>query len=110
MSKPPHSGEHHHNDHPADHDHHHDHPYDWHSREYVSGWADKQDRQESDREEQFRLLAQAIPFDKTLAIKILDVGAGYGALTRFLLNYFPNATAVCQDGSEEMIAIGRERM
>ena len=110
MSKTPHSAEHHGHDHHPDHDHHHDHPHDWHSREYVSGWAEKQGRQESDREEQFRLLAQAIPFDKTVAIKILDVGAGYGALTRFLLNYFPNATAVCQDGSEEMIALGRERM
>jgi ubiquinone/menaquinone biosynthesis C-methylase UbiE len=110
MSKPPHSGEHHHNDHHADPDHHHEHPHDWDSHEYVSGWAEKQDRQESDRAEQFRLLAQAIPYDKTLAIKILDVGAGYGALTRFLLNYFPNSTAVCQDGSGEMIALGRERM
>ena len=55
-------------------------------------------------------MAKTIPYDKTLAIKILDVGAGYGALTQFLLNYFSNATAVCQDGLEEMIALGRERM
>jgi SAM-dependent methyltransferase len=51
------------------------------------------------------------PFPRqTLPIKILDVGAGYGALTQFMLKYFFNATAVCQDGSEEMIALGRERM
>jgi len=105
MSKPPDSAEHYH-----DHEHHHDQPHDWHSSEYVSGWAEKQDRQESDRQEQFRLMAKTIPYDKTLSIKVLDVGVGYGALTQFLLKYFSNATAVCQDGSEEMIALGRERM
>jgi SAM-dependent methyltransferase len=38
------------------------------------------------------------------------LGAGYGALTHFLLRYFPKATVVCQDGSEEMAKLGRERM
>ncbi len=84
--------------------------HDWHSSEYVSEWAEKQDLKEIDREEQFRLLAETIPYDKQLPIRILDVGAGYGALTRFLLNHFPNATAVCQDGSDEMITLGRTRM
>ena len=110
MSKSPHSSEHgHHHEH-GDHAHDHDHPHDWHSSEYVSSWAEKQDRQESDRQQQFRLLAEAIQYDKTLPIKILDVGADYGALTQFLLKYFSNATAVCQDGSEEMIVLGRQRM
>ena len=62
------------------------------------------------RQEPFRVLAQTIPYDKNLPIRILDVGAGYGALTQFLLGYFPNATAVLQDGSEEMAKIGQERM
>jgi len=31
-------------------------------------------------------------------------------LTKFLLKSFPNATAVCQDGSEQMAKLGRERM
>ena len=62
------------------------------------------------RQEPFRVLAQTIPYDKNLPIRILDVGAGYGALTQFLLSQFPNATAVCQDGSEEMAKIGQERM
>ena len=41
------------------------------------------------------------------AIQILDVGAGYGALAQFLLEQFPNATVLCQDGSEEMAELGR---
>lgn len=55
-------------------------------------------------------MAETIPYDKQLPIKILDVGAGYGALTQFLLNSFPNTTAVCQDGSEEMMKLGHQRM
>jgi cyclopropane fatty-acyl-phospholipid synthase-like methyltransferase len=40
----------------------------------------------------------------------LDLGAGYGALAQFLLKHFPNARALCQDGSEEMAKLGRQRM
>jgi ubiquinone/menaquinone biosynthesis C-methylase UbiE len=82
----------------------------WDSEDYVAQWAERQATREAGREEAFRLMADAIPYDKKLPIRILDVGAGYGALTRFLLERFPNATAVCQDGSEEMMKLGSERM
>jgi ubiquinone/menaquinone biosynthesis C-methylase UbiE len=91
--------------HSLEHDHHN-----WHSGDYVSKWAEGQDRKEKDRQEPFRVLAKTIPYDKKLPIRILDVGAGYGALTQFLLSYFPKATAVCQDGSEKMAKLGQERM
>ncbi len=84
--------------------------HDWASLEYVSHWAEGQDKKEALRQEPFRILAQTIPNDKGQSIKILDVGAGYGALTQFLLNQFSNATAVCQDGSQEMIKVGHQRM
>ena len=50
------------------------------------------------------------PNGQKASIRILDVGAGYGALAQFLLKYFSNATAVCQDGSDEMAKLGRKRM
>jgi SAM-dependent methyltransferase len=84
--------------------------HDWSSKEYVRDWAMRQDRYEEEREPQFQMIADAIPFTRDAAIRILDVGAGYGALAQFLLERFPNATAVCQDGSEEMAALGRRRM
>ena len=56
------------------------------------------------------MIADAIPFARDAAIEILDVGAGYGALTQFLLEQFPAATALCQDGSDEMAKLGRRRM
>ena len=99
MADAPHSSHHHRHDH-----------HDWDSPDYVSDWASGQDQKEKARQEPFRVLAQTIPYDKQLPIRILDVGAGYGALTQFLLSQFPNATAVCQDGSEEMAKLGQERM
>lgn len=93
----------------SSHEHRHDH-HDWDSPKYVSDWAAGQDRKERARQEPFQVLAETIPYDKSLPIRILDVGAGYGALTQFLLNRFPNATAVCQDGSKEMAKLGQERM
>ncbi|HTN71560.1 MAG TPA: class I SAM-dependent methyltransferase [Methylomirabilota bacterium] len=98
MSKSSHSSEH-------SHDHH-----DWDSEKYVSNWAEGQDKKEDQRQEPFQVMARTIPYDKNLSIRILDVGAGYGALTQALLNYFPNATAICQDGSKEMAKLGQERM
>ncbi len=89
--------------------HKHD-DHDWESSEYVSHWAEGQDKKEALRQEAFRVMAQTIPYEKGQPINILDVGAGYGALTQFLLGYFPNATAICQDGSQEMIKMGRQRM
>jgi SAM-dependent methyltransferase len=93
----------------GDHDHQHD-PHHWESADYVADWAKGQDRKEANRAQAFQVLADAIPYEKTLPIRILDLGAGYGALTKFLLEHFPSATAICQDGSEEMARLGRERM
>jgi ubiquinone/menaquinone biosynthesis C-methylase UbiE len=84
--------------------------HDWESSDYVAGWAKRQESREAGRQEAFRVLAETIPYEKKAAIKILDLGAGYGGLAQFLLRRFPNATAVCQDGSAEMAKLGRERM
>jgi tRNA (cmo5U34)-methyltransferase len=102
----------HSSDHKHDHDRdHHDHdPHNWSSADYVANWAKGQDQKEANRQKAFNLIANTIPYDKEQAIKILDLGAGYGSLTKYLLERFPNATAVCQDGSEEMAKLGHERM
>lgn len=84
--------------------------HDWSSADYVSEWAERQAGREPNRREAFGVLAETISRDRQAALRFLDIGAGYGALTRFLLDRFPNATAVCQDGSEEMAKLGRERL
>ncbi len=93
----------------GDHDYQHD-PHHWESADYVADWANGQDPKEANRAQAFQVLADTIPFERNQTIRILDLGAGYGALTKFLLESFPNATAVCQDGSEEMAKLGRKRM
>jgi ubiquinone/menaquinone biosynthesis C-methylase UbiE len=84
--------------------------HDWSSQQYVNQWAEGQDKRELEREEIFRLIARTLSDDSQAALTILDLGAGYGALTQFLLKHFPNARALCQDGSEEMAQLGRQRM
>src|SRR4051812_25964518 len=99
----------HEHEHGSDGEHEH-HPHRWESAEYVAGWANGQDPKEINRTAAFQVLADTIPYEKDLPIRILDLGAGYGALTRFLLERFPKATAICQDGSEEMAKLGHQRM
>ena len=84
--------------------------HDWSSQQYVNQWAQGQDKREVEREEIFRLIARTLSEDPQAHLKILDLGAGYGALTQFLLTHFPKASALCQDGSEEMAKLGRQRM
>ena len=50
-----------------------------------------------------------IPQPVDAPIRILDIGAGYGALAMAVLHERPNATAVCLDASEAMLKLGKER-
>ena len=84
--------------------------HDWNSEEYVEDWAQRQMRNETLRARQFALLASLLPFDGDAAFRFMDVGCGYGALSKFLLETFPGSTAVCHDGSAAMAKLGGERM
>jgi ubiquinone/menaquinone biosynthesis C-methylase UbiE len=84
--------------------------HDWAARDYVEQWAERQDSKETHRQDAFKVLADSLPFDRSAKITILDIGAGYGALSQFLLGEFSNAKAVCHDGSAEMLALGRKRL
>ena len=84
--------------------------HDWNSEEYVEDWAQRQMRNETLRAKQFALLAGLLPFDREATFRFMDVGCGYGALSKFLLETFPRSTAVCHDGSAAMANLGGERM
>ena len=84
--------------------------HDWDSKEYVLEWVEGQDEDEARRRKQFQLMVELIPLDRDSPMTILDLGAGHGALSMFLLTQFPNAKAVCQDGSEEMTMASQKRM
>ena len=74
--------------------------HDWNSKEYVENWAQRQRRNETLRARQFALLADLVPFESEAAFRFMDVGCGYGALSKFLLESFPHA----------MAKLGAERM
>jgi ubiquinone/menaquinone biosynthesis C-methylase UbiE len=84
--------------------------HDWDSKEYVNNWATRQDEREAERRHIFQLIVDTLPCSRQAKFQFLDLGAGYGALTRFILDRFPQATAVCHDGSEEMLKLGRKRL
>ena len=50
-----------------------------------------------------------IPQPIDAPIRVLDIGAGYGALAAAVLHDRANATAVCLDASEAMLKLGAER-
>ncbi len=82
----------------------------WKDPERVRDFAERMDPRAEDRAEQFRLVARIIGAPKDAALRILDVGAGYGALGAALLDAFESANATLLDVSEAMVELGNERM
>jgi tRNA (cmo5U34)-methyltransferase len=75
--------------------------HDWHSDAYVREWVGAQ--RDDERATLARRMAHLIPFDPGAGIRVLDVGCGYGFLTRSVLEAFPNARVVLHDYSEPML-------
>jgi ubiquinone/menaquinone biosynthesis C-methylase UbiE len=84
--------------------------HDWHSYDYVDRWISSDVTRDEERRPLLRKLVSFIPFEATAAIRVLDIGAGYGLLTQQVLEMFPRATVVCHDYSEPMFAHARQRL
>lgn len=78
--------------------------HDWHSHRYAHDWMERQD---DDARVYLRHITHLLPFDPDDAIRVLDIGAGYGALTRHILDAFPHSTVVVHDYSEPMLREAR---
>jgi len=81
----------------------------WGSREFIERWASKGGWQAPIREAQTAMVLRMIPQPLDAPIRILDIGAGYGALALAVLRERRNAKAVCLDASEAMLKLGEER-
>jgi tRNA (cmo5U34)-methyltransferase len=57
----------------------------------------------------YGVAVEVIPFDRSSRLRVLDLGAGTGLLTDWLLRAFPNAQVTLADVSDEMLARARER-
>src|SRR5437660_1401319 len=85
-------------------------PHDWHSREYVAEWVAEDAARDPVRRPRLREMLAAAPFASDARFSVLDVGAGYGAVTEELLGLFPNAAVTLQDYSEPMLAEAHRRL
>jgi ubiquinone/menaquinone biosynthesis C-methylase UbiE len=84
--------------------------HDWHSQQYVEDWIASSATRDEVRRIILRRVVSLIPREADAAIRVLDVGAGYGALSAQVLERFPQAQLVCQDFSEPMFAQARKRL
>ena len=81
----------------------------WGSGKFIEQWAAKGGWQAPIREGQTATVLRMIPHPLDAPIRILDIGAGYGALAAAVLNDRSHARALCLDASEAMLKLGRER-
>ena len=80
------------------HDHH-----DWASETYVDEWVKRQQAEDPNRAARFQLMCDLLGFPDDAKITVLDVGAGYGPVSMCILDRYPRATCVVQDGSAPML-------
>ena len=62
------------------------------------------------RAEQINLLTQLLPYPPDATVFVLDLGAGFGAVTEQILEHYRRATVTCVDGSQAMVAHAAERL
>ncbi len=84
--------------------------HNWASDAYVEEWVTRQRAADPTRAQRFQFLCDLFPFPTDATVTILDVGAGYGPVSKFILDQFPNATCIAQDGSEPMLQQARQIM
>jgi tRNA (cmo5U34)-methyltransferase len=82
--------------------------HDWHSESYVREWVDTQ--RDEERALLLRRMMHLIPFDPDAEIRVLDVGGGYGFVTKLVLETFPRARVVLHDYSEPMLAEAKSQL
>lgn len=84
--------------------------HDWASEGYVEEWVRRQQAEDPTRAERFELMCDLFPFPRDATVTILDIGAGYAPVSMFILDRYPHAACIAQDGSEPMLNRARKRM
>lgn len=84
--------------------------HDWTSDTYVEAWVQRQQAADPARSERFQLMCDLFPFPNDATVTILDIGAGYGPVSKYILDHFPHATCIAQDGSAPMLRRAQQHM
>ena len=85
-------------------------PHDWHSGAYFGEWIMEDAARDPVRRPRLRAMLKMAPFARDARVSVLDVGAGYGAVTEELLRLFPEAEVTLQDYSTPMLDAARRRL
>ncbi len=62
------------------------------------------------KEEALRTAAEVLPFPRKWNGRVLDIGAGQGALASVLLRRYPRCEVTLTDASDEMLAVAEKRL
>ena len=81
----------------------------WHSTTYAESWITNREQEEG-RKSLRRKLVASLPFESEASFRVLDLGAGGGALSEEILVHFPNVQIVCQDFSEVMLSHAKQHL
>ena len=84
--------------------------HDWHSVAYVDDWITNDYTRDDERRPVLRHLAQLLPLPRDRPVRVLDIGGGYGMLSREVLDEWPDATVVLHDFSAPMFDQARHRL
>jgi trans-aconitate methyltransferase len=85
-------------------------PHDWHSTDYVAEWVTRDAARDPERRPLLRQMLSFAPFPHRAELGVLDVGAGYGAVSEEVLRAFPAARITLQDYSQPMLDRARQRL
>jgi len=85
-------------------------PHDWHSTGYVAEWITRDAARDPERRPLLQQMLSFAPFPRDAQLEVLDVGAGYGAVSEEVLQAFPAAWVTLQDYSQPMLARARQRL
>ena len=95
---------------PSSHAQTHDVPEQWQEQEFVDNWVTRDDGRQDQRGPMIEATVNAASFPPDQPLQVLDVGAGYGLLSKHLLAKYPKAKVTLQDVSEPMFTHARERL
>jgi len=76
----------------------------------MPGLQDDPQEKPERRADQLATLTELLPWPHEAAVTLVDLGAGFGALTERILACYPLSQITCVDGSVEMLALARERL
>ncbi len=82
----------------------------WGEQNRVDTFVEKSDFIIPKRHEQLQTLVDLFPWATDDPIRVLDLGAGYGAVTETILSRYPHATVIWVDGSHAMLEHAQARL